>query len=189
MPRVVEYQAVERQMAAQRFVSLYPNSGAFGYPRDIPTHSVGWITGDDPTIRPAARELTISVAGVPQLVQLASDTWQDRFPGDAWIMPKAHWAYELDFGSGQWMPDLLRSVGVDAGQLGLRHDGSALAFESADADAFARVLQGLLENLLGSDFQLVFPNHDLVCTIHHHRQLWWTSPNADLIASLRLMAS
>ena len=33
--------------------------------------------------------------------------------------------------------------------------------------------QRLLEMLLGSDFMLAWLDHPVLCTLHHHRQLWW----------------
>ena len=190
MPRLIDYPAVVQQMSVQGLVSLYPNSGAFGYPKGAATHTVGWVGGEDPTIRPAARALTVpgSSPAEPTLARLAGRAWRDLLsPGAAWVLPKAHWAYELDFGSGAWMPDLLRGVGLDAGALAARHDGTAAEFEPGESAGFVALAEGLLANLLGSDFQLAFPGRDVVCTIHHHKQLWWTSPDAELVAALRGM--
>jgi hypothetical protein len=192
VPRIVDYSAVVAQAAGQGLVSLYPNSGAFGFPADVPTHAVGWVTGDDATLRPAARALAV-VAPTPTpagLAQLAGRAWFELLPGEVWVTPKAHWAYELDFGGPHWMPDLLRRAGVDPDALAGRHDGSAVSFgalepEESERAAFVAVVDGLLANLLGSDFQLIFPGRDVVCTVHHHKQLWWTSPDVALIARLR----
>lgn len=223
MPRIVDYPAVVAQAAAQRFVSLYPNSGAFGFPPDVPTFSVGWVTYDDPTLRPAARTLAVA-APTPTtngLARLAERAWHELLGVDGaatgglatevgpltarevWVTPKAHWAYELDFGSTAWMGDLLRRVDIDPEVLARRHDGSAVAFAppteatilsadgagpTGDPTTFVTLVDGLLANLLGSDFQLMFPGRDVVCTVHHHKQLWWTSPDERLIGRLRGLA-
>lgn len=190
MPRLIDYTAVVEQMSAQGLVSLYPNSGAFGHGAGVSTHSVGWVGDADPTIRPAARELTVTVGPPvePTLARLADRAWRDLLSGGpAWVLPKAHWAYELDFGGPEWMPNLLRDVGLDAGVLASRHDGTAAEFAVGESAAFVALVEGLLANLLGSDFQLAFPGRDVVCTVHHHKQLWWTAADATLIAALRAM--
>ena len=38
-----------------------------------------------------------------------------------------------------------------------------------------------------SDFQLSFPGLPAVCTIHHHKQLWWTTVDPSLHALLEKM--
>lgn len=190
MPQIVDYDEVTRQMSAQDLVCLYPNSGAFGYTKDTPTHSVGWVGGADPTIRPAALALTVVVPQPvePTLADLADRAWHQLSRGPAWVLPKAHWAYELDFGSAVWMPSLLQSVGLDDAVLSPRHDGTAAAFAPDESAVFKTLVTGLLMHLLGSDFQLCFPGVDLVCTVHHHKQLWWTSRDPATIAQLRSLA-
>lgn len=187
MPRIIDYPAVGQQMATQGLMCLYPNSGAFGWSKETPTHAVGWIGGEDSTIRPAARALAVVVPTPiePTLTRLAVAAWQSLLPGRVWVLPKAHWAYELDFGSAAWMPQLLAAVGLDAEALSLRHDGTAVEFLPEECAGFATLLEGLLTHLFGSDFQLCFPGHDVVCTIHHHKQLWWTSRDSTISDSLR----
>jgi hypothetical protein len=34
-------------------------------------------------------------------------------------------------------------------------------------------VQGLLAGLVASDFVVIFPDTLALCTLHHHRQLWW----------------
>ena len=173
-------------MRRRGYVSLYHNSGAFGFPPSVPTRSVGWVGPPDATIRPAAFPL---VRHVPppferNLSELAAVAWQEHLPGPAWVQPRSHWAYELDFGSREWMPTALTSIGVDPTALASRNDGSAVAFSEGERDAFMRFVEALLANLLGSDFALAFPGHPVVCTVHHHKQLWWTTPSDEVMQSL-----
>ena len=182
VPHIVDYPLVVDVMARGGFVSLYHNSGAFGFPETTAARHVGWAGPPDDTIRPAARHL---VRHVPppferNLAELAAVAWQQHLPGPAWILPRSHWAYELDFGSRDWMPGLLASIDVDPAQLATRNDGSALAFELPQRDAFVRVLESLLTHLLGSDFALAFPGRPALCTVHHHKQLWWTTSDETL---------
>ena len=166
--------------------SLYHNSGAFGFPRAIPTHSVGWIGEEDPTLREAARPLTRRV-GRPYgatLATLATRAWLEFLPGPLWLMPKSHWAYELDFGNREWLPVTLERAGVDPRGLDGRNDGSAIEFDDADAAAFSAVLEDLLTRLRGSDFAFVLPGRPVVCTVHHHAQLWWTTSDASILRAL-----
>jgi hypothetical protein len=46
---------------------------------------------------------------------------------------------------------------------------------------------GLLGRLLGSDFMLAWPGRPAVCTVHHHKQLWWTTTDPELLAALEAM--
>ncbi len=192
MPRIIDYPLVVDQMSRQRFVSLYPNSGAFGFPAESGAVSLGWIGPDDASIRPESRPLTRRVAEPCEatLAALATRMWAEQLPGPAvWVLPKSHWAYELMFGSLEWMPRLLNEVGLSPEDLAGRHDGSALEFSPSETGAFEQFLAGLLGGLFGSDFQLAWPGRPLVCTVHHHKQLWWTTTDAALVAGLEALVS
>ena len=191
MPRIIDYPSVVSQMTGLGLVSLYFNSGAFGFPTGVDTGAVGWVGTDDPTIRPAARALARPVAPPYEatLAGLAARAWRLHLPGPVWVLPKAHWAYELQFGSHEWMPALLREVGVSPEVLERRHDGTAVEFAPGEEDAFESLVRGLLGRLFGSDFMLAWPGRPVVCTVHHHKQLWWTTTDRALLQSLEAMVS
>jgi hypothetical protein len=186
----VDYEQVLSQMKGQGLRSLYYNSGAFGFAEGVPAHSVGWIGTEDSSLRPEAREMAVKVAPPYEstLGELVVRAWHDYLPGKVWLMPKSHWAYELDFGSRDWMPALLERAGVDAGLLQSRTNAAAIEFNLTEVNSFTHVIEGLLRMLLGSDFALAFPGRQAVCTLHHHKQVWWQSDDAGLIESLRGMA-
>lgn len=186
MPAIVDSSVVNEAMARRGLVSLYPGSGAFGFPASVATQSLGWIGPDDSTIREAARPFVRRVPPPHEanLAELAVRVWREQLPGSLWVLPKAHWAYELAFGSDAWMPGLLEFVGVAPADLADRHDGSALAFSPEEAPAAERFIVGLLRQLFGSDFLLAWPDHPAVCTVHHHKQLWWTTTDATFFAVL-----
>jgi hypothetical protein len=91
------------------------------------------------------------------------------------------------FGSQEWMPQLLRDAGLSPEDLASRHDGSALGFAPGEAAVFERFLAGLLGGLFGSDFLLAWPGRPVVCTVHHHKQLWWTTTDPALVARLEAL--
>jgi hypothetical protein len=191
MPRIIDYPRVVEQMTVDGRVSLYPNSGAFGFAPGVVSRAVGWVgEDDDPSIRPEARGLIRPVAAPYEttLAAMAARAWRDLLAGDVWVLPKSHWAYELQFGSYEWMPGLLREVGVDARVLEARHDGTALAFDAGETAAFERLVAGLLRRLLGSDFMLAWPGRPALCTVHHHKQLWWTTTAEPVYAGLERIA-
>jgi hypothetical protein len=190
VPWIVDYAEVVEQMNGQGFRSLYYNSGAFGFPEDVATASVGWIGPEDPTLRPAAREVALQVPPPyeRELAQRVVRAWQDILPGKIWLLPKSHWAYELDFGSRDWMPALLEHAGVDAGMLQPRTNAAAIEFRPSETQPFLHVVEGLLRMLLGSDFALAFPGHAVTCTLHHHKQVWWTGSDPAVIDLLRAIA-
>lgn len=190
MPRIIDYPRVVEQMGADGLLSLYPNSGAFGFPSGAATRAVGWVGADDPSIRAEARALTRPVAPPYEttLAAMAARAWRVLLTGDVWVLPKSHWAYELQFGSHEWMPGLLREVSVDPQVLETRHDGTALAFDPGEMAAFERLVAGLLGRLLGSDFMLAWPGRPTLCTVHHHKQLWWTTTEAGVYAELEGIA-
>ena len=115
------------------------------------------------------------------MAQAAVAAWQNEFPGPAWIMPLSHWAFELDFGSKGWLPTLIQSLDIEPQVLAPRSDASPLEFHPSEHGQLLRFVQTLLENLTSSDFMLAFPSHRILCTIHHHQQLWWTSSDKALI--------
>src|SRR5206468_5378736 len=61
VPLIVDYADVLERLTNQGLVSLYHNSGAFGFPAVAKTQAVGWTGPDDPTLRPAARELAVQI--------------------------------------------------------------------------------------------------------------------------------
>src|SRR5947209_3325205 len=141
MPRIVPYETVLPQMQAQGLRCVYHNSGAFGF-ADPPgagnVRGVGWIGPEDPTIRPAARALARQVPPPYErnLTELAARAWREFLPGPAWLMPKSHWAYELDFGSSQWMPDALRKADVDPAVLAPLNNAAAIEFTPDEEERF-----------------------------------------------------
>ena len=190
MPWIIDYHAVVEQMRGQRFKSLYYHSGAFGFADDSGTSVVGWTTGADPTIRESARAsvVTVNPPTVDSLVTLLTKIWREHLPGRVWLMPASHWAFELEYGSADWLPAVLENVGVDPGLLVGRNNASAIEFAPNESAAFAHVTARLLEMLASSDFTIAFPGRQVVCMVHHHKQLWWTTTVTDLATTLRQAA-
>jgi hypothetical protein len=191
MPRIIDYPEVLRRLTCDEgLVSLYHNGGAFGFSRETPTHTVGWIGPPDPTIRPAALEFaqTIPPPHAPNLASLLIRAWREHLaPAEAWVVPMSHWSFELDFASHTWLPDVLREIGVDPAALQPLNNAAAIAFtnEEGETTALDRLARALLENLKASDFAIAFPGRPVVCTLHHHRQLWWVTSEEPLAISLR----
>ena len=183
MPKVIDYPEVLQSLTSRGLVSLYFNSGAFGFDRTAAVQHAGWILREDATIRPAAREIARVIPGDEKTLAAMAG----RVIGDqaVWVMPKSHWAYELDFGSAAWLPAALTSIGVDADLLVKRHDGTAIELSSAETQGFESFIAALLTNLAGSDFIFVTANASTICTVHHHKQLWWTSVNPAVIETIR----
>jgi hypothetical protein len=189
--RIVDYDTVLQTLLGQGLKSLYYNSGSFGFPPAVDTHTIGWIGPPDPTIRPEAIPLTRPVPEpfVQNLTARALRVWRERVPGVVWAMPRSHWAYELDFGSREWMPGALAKIGIDSKELEPLTTGAAVEFGADQADEFGSFLSVLLDSLSGSsDFQLAWPGRPLVCTVHHHKQLWWTTPDDALHQAIETMA-
>jgi hypothetical protein len=192
VPRIIEYDDVLSRMLAQRMRCQYFNSGAFGFDPDVTMHFAGWIGADDPTIRPAALERAQKIPPPiePNLARMATSAWQEFLPGiPAWIMPKSSWAYELDFGSKAWLPGALNLAGIDSRLLEGRTNAPAIEFSPEEAGLLTPLLQTLLQNLFGSDFALAFPGRPVTCTVHHHKQLWWMSSEAEFIAKIERMGN
>ena len=189
MPKIVDYSLVLRTLTGAGFESLYHNSGAFGFPRGASVHHLGWVGPDDPTLRPAALQLVRRVGApfAPTLASLAVRAWEAHLPGPAWLMPRNHWAFELDHANGDWMPAVLSGIGVDPAALAGRNDAAAIEFAADESALLAPALEQLLTRLWGSDFALAWPGRPgrpVLCTVHHHTQLWWGTTDAELVAAL-----
>lgn len=170
-------------MTCQGMVCNYFNSGAFGFPRGTTVEILGWIGKADGTIRPEmlARVREVRTPIETTLAMAAAEVWQTEFRGTAWIMPASHWAYELDFGSKDWMPDALKEIGVDSASLSPRTNAAAIEFEEGEQDGFSKLLTSLLTHLAASDFTVAFPGRAVLCTVHHHKQLWWQTSDSALM--------
>ncbi len=101
----------------------------------------------------------------------------------------SHWAFELSDGSRPWLPALLQNIGIDPALLEGRNNAAAIEFAPLESQPFEQFLQGLLQNLRGSDFSLVFPGQQALCTVHHHQQLWWMTTDAKLHDALSRMTT
>jgi hypothetical protein len=186
MPKIVDYPTVVEMLTQQGFRSLYFNSGAFGFAAEAQTISRGWIGKPDASIRESARAL-IRQVDEPFAEQLSSrlvQVWQRYLPGAVWAMPKSHWAFELEFGSRDWMPGALQRLGVDDRLLAPLNNAPAIAFEMEEAEMLREFVRELLTNLAQSDFQLVFPGRMTICTIHSRGQLWWTTADPVVAAGM-----
>jgi hypothetical protein len=180
---IIEYQNALQRLGGLGLVCNYFNGGAFGFAPGVDVGILGWIAGEDPTIRP---DMRANVRPFPppaeeHMAGASVAAWNNQLPGPAWIMPLSHWAFELDFGSKAWLGDLIQSIGIDPHQLATRSDASPLQFGMEDERDLGGFVQTLLENLSASDFMLAFPDHPALCTIHHHKQLWWISSDKGLI--------
>jgi hypothetical protein len=177
MPRIIDYSVVQQRMQECGFVSLYHNSGAFGFPQETKVEVIGWIGNDDPTIRESARPLTRQIPPPlePNLVGLLQQVVLSSLTTEPWLLPKSHWHYELHFGNRELLESLLPHINIDPADLRDRNDGSAIAFSRDETNLLMQTTQRLLEGLTGSDFLLAWPNQQTLCTIHHHKQLWWQS--------------
>jgi hypothetical protein len=188
MPWIIDYDIVVEHMQKQKLKCNYYNSGAIGFADAAGVKHVGWIGPDDPTIRPAARELarTVPAPHEETLAQLLTDTWQKHFPGRVWAMPMSHWAYELSYGSRDWMPALIEHIGLDPGLLEGRNNAAAIEFGPTEGHHLRHFTQRLLEMLMASDFMLVFlgPPTPVLCTLHHHKQLWWSTKDESTLRAL-----
>jgi hypothetical protein len=183
MPTIVDYPTVLDLLTRQGLKSLYHNSGAFGFGSDVATTSRGWVGPVDPSIRASAMPIVRHM--LPPYAQTMTDLmiqlWQSDLPGPVWVMPKSHWAYELEFGSREWLPDLLQRIGVDSTRLLRLNNAAALAFSPEEIQPLQLLVRELLCYLVGSDFQMVFFNHRTICTIHSRQQLWWTTADPIIV--------
>lgn len=182
MPRIVDYPDVLNRMESTGLRCLYHNSGAFGFPNDVRTFVRGWIGPDDQTIRTEAQSFVRRVAAPYEqaLATLAGRAWSELLPGVVWVMPKSHWSYELQFGSQAWLPGLLEDLGIAPALLVARNNAAAIEFGPEEVGPFTHFTAELLGNLLGSDFLLAWSGRPIVCSVHHHKQLWWVTSDPEL---------
>ncbi len=188
MPSVVDYPVVLERLTELGYRSLYHNSGAFGFAAGVPTISRGWIGPPDGSIREAARDL-VRQAQPPfakNLSRLMLEMWKTTLPGPAWVMPRSHWAFELEFGHRDWLPAAIEQIGLDPVPLGKLNNAAAIEFSVTESKTLGAFITELLTRLISSDFQLVFLDHSTVCTIHTRCQLWWTTAGRTVADKLDL---
>ena len=69
-----------------------------------------------------------------------------------------------------------------------RNNAAAIEFGASEIEPFKHFTERLLMMLQSSDFMLAFPGRQVLCTLHHHKQLWWTTTEPGLIESIDAMA-
>jgi hypothetical protein len=187
MPHIVDYALVLEKLLGRGLVSLYHNSGAFGFPRSEDVKLLGWIGPDDGSIRTDLCKRTRRVPE-PHAATLAHRLVAAReiLAGEAWLMPKSHWHFELHDGHPRLLESLLPAIGIEPSTLRDRNDGSAIAFSIDDDDLLRHTTARLLGGMRQSDFSIVFPEaaSPAIVTLHHHRQIWWQTIDVVLIAAL-----
>jgi hypothetical protein len=186
VPRIIDYSIVLQTLLSAGFESLYHNSGAFGFPRAVSARHVGWIGPVDGTLKESALLITRRVQPPYEksLAERLVRAWHENLPGPLWLMPRNHWAFELQHGNADWMPQALRQAGIDPDALSGRNDGSAVEFDDAEAPSVQPLVETLLTRLWGSDFGVAWPGRPVLCTVHHHTQLWWSTTDAGFAAAL-----
>jgi len=186
VPWIIDYDLVLQQLKEQGLVCNYFNSGAFAFAAQAEIFIRGWIGPDDATIKPSVRPLARQVAAPYEahLAAAAARVWQQSLAGPVWIMPMSHWHYEMNFGSRDWMPNLVESIELDPGLLMERNNAAAIEFAAGDSRHFVPFVTRLLEMCAGSDFLMAFPRRPILCTLHHHKQLWWITTEQDLLKQL-----
>ncbi len=189
MPRIIDYEIVLQRLTGEGLKCLYPNGGAFGFSAGAEVR--GWIGPADETIKPAAKAVARRV-GEPYEANLAAAAvriWQEYLPVDVWVMPAAHWAYELNDGSREWLPGAIVELGLDLGLLKDRASAAAIEFSIGESDQLQSFTKRLLERLHQSDFTLAFSGQRTVCTVHHHKQLWWVTTDTRVLGGLDKLAA
>jgi hypothetical protein len=190
--QIIDYDVVAKTLTSAGLVCQYPNSGAFGFDEFQPVMMRGWIGPADASIRPGMRSVIGSVSPPYEenLAALFVRAWRESLSkklaaskAPIWIMPGSHWAFELD-ANRAWLMNLLADIDIDAGKLQGRADGSAIEFPDTEALSAGRFVSGLLQNLTASDFFIAFGRNPLVCTVHHHKQLWWSTTERPVLDSL-----
>jgi hypothetical protein len=184
VPRIIDYEIVLDRLTADGLKCHYPSGGAFGFGTGALVR--GWIGPADETIKPAARAVARRVAEPYEanLAAAATRAWQQYLPGDVWVMPAAHWAYELNDGSRDWLPQAIEKLGLDRGLLKDRNNAAAIEFSPGETLGFRDFVQRLLERLQQSDFTLAFAGRGTICTVHHHKQLWWVTVDPRVMGGL-----
>jgi hypothetical protein len=189
VPRIIDYPIVLQTLAELKLRCVYPNSGAFAFEDGVATQSLGWIGPADESIRADMRQL---IRQVPppfeeNLSRMLVRAWREILPGKIWVMPASHWAYELDFGSAAWMPEILENIGVDPRQLQTRTTAAAIEFSENESEGLERFATRLLQMLQASDFSIAFAQRPAIGLLHHHKQIWWTSSDEQIFAALSAM--
>jgi hypothetical protein len=189
VPWIIEYETVIDRLKTDGLKCLYPNGGAFGFPLEAGAEVRGWIGPADETIKPSARSLARVVAEPYEstLADLCAQVCEKYLPGSVWVMPGSHWSYELNHSSHDWMPALLEKIEIDPGLLTTRTNAAAIEFAPSELRQFRYFAQRLLEMLRTSDFQLAFPRRSTVCTLHHHKQLWWVTTDLTVMQGLDVL--
>ena len=190
MPSIIDYQIVLERLESEGLKSNYYNGGSFGFPPAAGAQIRGWVGPSDETIRP---EMLLHTRGVKSpfetnLTHWTLRSWRQLLPGNIWVMPASHWSFELTHGNQQWLPELLMMVAIDPGLLIGRTDAAAIEFLPSEEKPFGIFIERLLGDLTSSDFTLAFPGRGTVCTIHHHKQLWWVSIDQQVISGLDAIA-
>jgi hypothetical protein len=192
MPTIVPYDQVTAQMLAQGYKCNYYNSGAFGFAdRAAAVRHLGWVGPEDTSIRLEAIAMARQVPPPfeENLSAKLAKVTAAHFPGPVWAMPMSHWAFELDYGSREWMPAALADVGIEAAALEGLTNAAAIEFAVTEGDALRRFTRNLLTNLQASDFMLALVGRPILCTVHHHKQLWWTTTDPAVIEAVEAAVS
>jgi hypothetical protein len=182
VPWIIDYQTVLERMLGMKLVCGVMASGAFAFPPGSSPRTVVWATPQAALLPKPEGATTILFADEADLAERAVDVWQTQLQGPAWVLPVSHWAYELDYGSREWLPPLLERLDLDL--LAGRPNAAALEFSRHETERLRLLTDRLLQMLMGSEFLLAFPAQPVLCTVTHEKQLRWTSTDLALMQHL-----
>jgi hypothetical protein len=185
--RLIDYPTVLQTLEESGLRCVYPHSGAFGLKAEAKNQVIGWIGGEDGSIRPEVRAVAQVVPwpAPRSLTSLLARAWREHLNGPIWLMPTSHWAFELQFGAADWLPELLAEHSIDAQSLRARSDGSAIEFQPDQTDRLRAMVERLLDRMTTSDFNLAFPGRPVLAMLHHHQQIWWQTSDPAILQSIR----
>jgi len=185
MPTVIDYATVTTATNRLGLQCVYHNSGSFGFVENNTVKIVGWLGPADATVRPGLGTLIHAPPPYPQtLAAKITQVWQIILSGPAWVLPKSHWAHDLDPAYGHWLDDTLSAIGINPAPLRPLANAAAIEFSSNESAAFIRLVEALLLNLKSTDYAVIFPEHPHLVTLHHHQQVWWQTADESLVKIL-----
>jgi hypothetical protein len=173
MPRLADHETLVQTLAAEGVRSVYHRGGAFAFDRQAVLYR-GWVDKPDPTIRPAWQEMTRLVDPgrmVDATAELLAEAGESVY-----LMPTSHWAHELE--AHPWLVELFESQSVGVSTLRGLSRAEPVVYELPREGAELRdAVGGLLTRLAESDFSIAVPGCPVLVTLHHHRQVWWRTPD------------
>jgi hypothetical protein len=178
---IIPFEQLSQRLAAYGIRPRYSNSGRFDFEPGVQVQRRCLMAGPDASIRASLRPCCADLHTAEEVAAATAGHLAELGAAPLYLVPHVHWEHEmLDHCPEVWR-QVLQLAGQPSDDPGLT-GGNAVELE-ARGTPLAAMIRLLLQGLQQAD-ALLLGELPLIVKVHHHRQVWFSSPDTALLPVL-----